>query len=1279
MATARELRRGAGGGGEGRQGAVRGGAADRNRRVGPLSRPHVAGGRHCTGGGSPGGAPRRAGGQRQLTGSGQAYAATDATHTGPSKHRHPFQPTGGVAASSASTSLWGKKLLFWGRPCIWQLQPEVVVPALQELSACMLLRHTHALDWTGFDYKAPGKAHIELGLGGTGTHLSVWLFGEMHSVKRDLKLLEWYTVCVTWSGRAHMLRIYINGTSKYETSVKPILPQQLASHGTLTLGVSHYTINNGEVQPQTGKDLLGEIGLFRMWAREWSAEELKRQSCAEGDVLRWDLRQWKHNCRLEPDNNLHCAWSLYKINMWTFVTHSKQSGNCSLSWEDLTRNWLQSIFPHNISVHNVLLSSSSRSCHVVNKSAALPPQLSQGSRALSNSTCNECFSCEVYVNVDPAADVEVVQAHIASLLSSTFSSHFLTMRADPHSISVVPVELLPALTATTVSSGVSTPAPTQSLPARPANMSTTGDPLDLNETVVGPDTFFRVDLSLGMYGSQTKSEEIIEKWVKEQLDNGTMIVLNLIIEKIVGRNMGQHNGLMMFHGQQKQYYCAFHVQEFNKNTVADIFTHINAALKPGFRNGTIIIETLNMSIKHIVPANCLEETTSTIYGVYIWPEAFPTANQDIGCKKPKLERAFRLCKLDIETDTSSWVKPDMKNCKPLVTISDLDNITVSTGNGAEVVDMIQDLVDVQLGNSAELSPSELNTVVEKLCEVIDISIIKPAVGANIVNIIADILLSKTYITPVASIILNLTERMANNMDFQEGSICITAPSMAVSMINVDQNEFSGLTFGVSFTSSNVNPEVFVNNSFVSELLPGTDTTISLPSELHNLFPPGERTTRVQFQFFGTDELFQDPRTTNATPIGWKMHSFVVSASINNSHISNLKDGVVVTFSHQTPKQPKDKVLCMFWDFQENGGRGGWNSRGCETQSVSAYRTSCLCDHLTHFAVLLDVSRTPISEADRQILTVISNLGCGISSIFLGITLLTYLSFEKLRRDYPSKILINLSAALLGLSMLFLLDSWLSSFSNYSLCIATAATMHYFLLASFTWMGLEAVHMYLALVKVFNIYVPSYILKFCAVGWGVPLVIVSLVLAIDKDAYGSSLPDESAVMLQSSDQFCWLQNDVFFYVTVVAFVLLILLCNTVVFIVVLIQIRKMRANKHSTNRLNSLHDLRAVAGLTVLLGLTWSIGFFSFGAGKVVFMYLFSIFNTLQGFFVFLFHCLMKENVRTQWRIHLCCGRLRLNNGSDWSRSMTAGGRCNNNRLVNSDSVASENTSTIRKV
>lgn len=92
-------------------------------------------------------------------------------------------------------------------------------------------------------------------------------------------------------------------------------------------------------------------------------------------------------------------------------------------------------------------------------------------------------------------------------------------------------------------------------------------------------------------------------------------------------------------------------------------------------------------------------------------------------------------------------------------------------------------------------------------------------------------------------------------------------------------------------------------------------------------------------------------------------------------------------------------------------------------------------------------------------------------------------FRKIRRDYPSKILIQLCAALLLLNLVFLLDSWIALYDTQGLCIAVAVFLHYFLLVSFTWMGLEAFHMYLALVKVFNTYVRKYILKFCVVGWG----------------------------------------------------------------------------------------------------------------------------------------------------------------------------------------------------
>lgn len=79
--------------------------------------------------------------------------------------------------------------------------------------------------------------------------------------------------------------------------------------------------------------------------------------------------------------------------------------------------------------------------------------------------------------------------------------------------------------------------------------------------------------------------------------------------------------------------------------------------------------------------------------------------------------------------------------------------------------------------------------------------------------------------------------------------------------------------------------------------------------------------------------------------------------------------------------------------------------------------------------------------------------------------------------------MNLSTALLFLNLLFLLDGWIASFNIEGLCIAIAALLHFFLLATFTWMGLEAVHMYIALVKVFNTYIRRYILKFCIIGWG----------------------------------------------------------------------------------------------------------------------------------------------------------------------------------------------------
>ncbi|EQB78771.1 G-protein coupled receptor 126 isoform 3 [Camelus ferus] len=299
---------------------------------------------------------------------------------------------------------------------------------------------------------------------------------------------------------------------------------------------------------------------------------------------------------------------------------------------------------------------------------------------------------------------------------------------------------------------------------------------------------------------------------------------------------------------------------------------------------------------------------------------------------------------------------------------------------------------------------------------------------------------------------------------------------------------------------------------------------------------------------------------------------------------------------------------------------------------------------------LQGTASQLDARNTKVLTFITYIGCGISAIFSATTLLTYVAFEKLRRDYPSKILMNLSTALLFLNLLFLLDGWVTSFHVAGLCTAIAALLHFFLLATFTWMGLEAIHMYIALVKVFNTYIRRYILKFCIIGWGLPALVVSIVLAIknQNEVYG-----KESYGKEQGDEFCWIQDPVVFYVTCAGYFGVMFFLNVAMFIVVMVQICGRNGKRSSrTLREEVLRNLRSVVSLTFLLGMTWGFAFFAWGPLNVPFMYLFSIFNSLQGLFIFIFHCAMKENVQKQWRRHLCCGRFRLADNSDWSKTAT---------------------------
>lgn len=189
---------------------------------------------------------------------------------------------------------------------MWQLQPGLV-PALEELTVCTLVRLSFGTTWTGFVYKPPGRRDIELGLQGTRTHLSIWLFGKERRLSADLKLHDWHSICLSWSGHGQRLRVMVNATSEAEVALIPPGPRRLAPGGSLTLGTSHYLDASGQVKAEAGSELLGEIGSFRMWAGERRPEELEELECADGDVVSWDSKQWKHSCPPVADGSLKCG------------------------------------------------------------------------------------------------------------------------------------------------------------------------------------------------------------------------------------------------------------------------------------------------------------------------------------------------------------------------------------------------------------------------------------------------------------------------------------------------------------------------------------------------------------------------------------------------------------------------------------------------------------------------------------------------------------------------------------------------------------------------------------------------------------------------------------------------------------------------------------------------------------------------------------------------------------------------------------------------------------
>nr|XP_015223452.1 PREDICTED: adhesion G-protein coupled receptor G5-like [Lepisosteus oculatus] len=343
-------------------------------------------------------------------------------------------------------------------------------------------------------------------------------------------------------------------------------------------------------------------------------------------------------------------------------------------------------------------------------------------------------------------------------------------------------------------------------------------------------------------------------------------------------------------------------------------------------------------------------------------------------------------------------------------------------------------------------------------------------------------------------------------------------------------------------------------------------------------------------------------------------NLVIGVVLGNSTISNLTNTVNITFSHKAGT--KGNRTCSFWVPMENG-RGQWNTSGCVTISGDN-QTVCQCQHLTFFALLLQVPGTSsvLNQVALVALTYISLIGCGVSAVFSVLSITIYFVYKQARRDQTGTIHVCLSASLLLLYLLFLVNEKLASLGSGALCALAGGVMHYALLSSLNWMAIETLHLYLLVVRVFNSYFRRYVLKLCLFGWGSPLLVVTIVGSLNQ--YGRL--EVKTAGNQTYGHFCWLKTEELrgVYLLNLAYLALLFLCSLAVLTAVAHRVWAMRCSQPSGGSgRHGCRDTCTVLGLSLLLGSSWGFTFMGYGPVALPGLICFSVVNSLQGFFIFL--------------------------------------------------------------
>ncbi|XP_054994600.1 adhesion G-protein coupled receptor V1 [Sorex araneus] len=361
---------------------------------------------------------------------------------------------------------------------------------------------------------------------------------------------------------------------------------------------------------------------------------------------------------------------------------------------------------------------------------------------------------------------------------------------------------------------------------------------------------------------------------------------------------------------------------------------------------------------------------------------------------------------------------------------------------------------------------------------------------------------------------------------------------------------------------------------------------------------------VQFIEYSSHQWFI---TGNSLPA---LRNKVLSLSVKGQSSKPLSDHneVLYRIYAAEPRIVPQTSLCLLW----NRATESWlsDSQFCKVVEDTSDYVECACSYMSMYAVYAQTDNlSTYNEAffssgfictSGLCLAVLSHVFCARYSMF------------------AAKLLTHMMAASLGTQVVFLASAYASPQLTNGSCSAMAAVTHYLYLCQFSWMLIQSVNFWYVLVMNDEHTERRYLLFFL-LSWGLPALVVTLLIVILKGIYHQDMPQIYGLI---HGDLCFIPN---VYAALFTAALVPLMCLVVVFVVFIhaYQVKpQWKAYDDVFRGRTNAAEIPLVLYLFALIAMTWLWGGLHMAYRYFWMLVLYVIFNSLQGIYVFVVYFIL---------------------------------------------------------